>query len=178
MPSHASHFSISLSHRGFSHDWELLGVSGTVAIKGSIDTLKKLSSPLPSETKACVQLFSSAGIGGWEHISWGAYASLLAQQSKGMHFQKMELEWMGRLAGTFQLEEASRRVGVKEGAQEVVLVRLAPKDKENKKRLAATIKAISLHEKKVEFGKTIPLPKTWSRSAEEFAIERSALTGV
>ena len=150
-------------------------VEGTLTIKASQEWLKKLYSGLPSQIEGFFQVLSPACVGGVNHLAWAAFATLEAQRSHSMRSHTPEMEFLCRVAGTFQIPRAQERVGIRTGKQEVVLVFVGNESTLPKKFLPSLTKELGIVSKKVSWGKSILVPAQWKDSAASFAIERSAL---
>lgn len=150
-------------------------LEGTITIKASQEWLKKLYSAFPAKMDGFFQVFSPAGVGGKQHLAWAAFSTLVAQRSHSMHARTPEMEFLCRVAGTFQIPRAQERVGIHAGKQEIVLVFVGDTASLPKNFMTSLAKEIGIIAQKVSWGKNISLPPAWKDSIESFAIERSAL---
>ncbi len=150
-------------------------VEGTLTIKASQEWLKKLYSAAPTKMDGFFQVFSPEAVGGTYHLAWAAIATLAAQKSNSMHAHSPEMEFLCRVAGTFQIPRAQERVGIRAGKQEIVLVFVGTISSLSKNFLLSLAKELDIASTKVSWGKSILPPAQWKDSVESFAIERSAL---
>lgn len=148
---------------------------GTITTKAPQEWLKKLYSELPSGIEGFFQVFSPAAVGGKRHLAWAAYSSHLAWKSHSMQAKKPEMELLCHLSGEKQIPEAQSRVGIKSGKQEIVVVFVGNLSSLPKTIFPALCKSLRIQSKKVKWGSAITPSKDWSRSIEDFAIEKSAL---
>lgn len=108
--------------------WIVRILFGARVTKGSFDTLKKVSSRLgeKKDSEGVFQLFPSRCIASLDHMVWVSVGAAKAFFSGGMRFNKLDVELLGRLAGTFHFEKAVEEAGLLSSDRHVVLVYVGP----------------------------------------------------
>ncbi len=162
--------------RSGTKPWVLAFSLGQRTKNGSADTLKKQCAALlkkapgkPSFLEGFVQVLPARVVGSPTHLEWAGFALLSSVSSNSLHFRQLELEFLARVAGTFQWKDVLSRVALRDSDESVVFAWMSPSSEWNEKLF---------HSLASEWGFS---PRAWpavSTKDAVFALERSALAGL
>lgn len=159
-----------------SKQWVLAFLPGQRTKNGSADTLKKQCAGLfknmhgnPPLDGGFVQVLPSRVAVSPVHVEWAGFALIQSMSEKTLHFRQSELEFVARVAGTFQWKDVLEKISLRNDDKNVVLVWMSPRENWSEKDFARVAR---------EWGFS---PGKWpavSMKDEVFALERSALAGL
>lgn len=159
-----------------SKQWVLAFLPGQRTKNGSADTLKKqlATTPLLAASNApssgsFIQILPLRVAVSSVHLEWAGFALIQSMRENTLHFRQPELEFIARIAGTFQWKDVLEKITLRSDDKNVVLVWMSPRENWSEKKFAHVAR---------EWGFS---PGKWpivSEKEEVLALERSALAGL
>ncbi|MBM3282198.1 MAG: hypothetical protein FJY86_02560 [Candidatus Diapherotrites archaeon] len=155
--------------------WVLSWVTGLRPKNGSPDTLKKQWGGLFKNARGkppqgFIQVLPSRVVGSSSHLEWSAYATLSSLSTNTSHFRQLDLEFLSRVAGTFQWKDVLAKITLLKEDDSVIVVGLFPREEWDAPRFSRTIREWGL-----SFSKKIIAP---TKINDIEFLEKSALAGL
>lgn len=156
--------------------WVLAFLPGQRTKNGSADTLKKQCASLPLNTspqsffsEGFMQVLPLRAVASPTHLAWAGFGLIQSLETNTLHFRQPELEFISRVAGTFQWKDVLEKVTLQNTDKDVVLLWMGPRSAWSEKLFLRISSAWGFS------------PRKWpvfSTQDETLAVERSALAGL